>query len=103
MKKTDIYGPIKVDIPDVEAFVIYSGRKQIEIDELSLNQEFFGGNPNKPEFKARIIHGDNKGGIIEQYMGFCRIWDEKVLKATNTEEKQRAAAETIDICIEKGN
>ena len=69
---------------------------------LILNQEFFGGDPNKPEFKARIIHGEYKGGIIEEYMGFCRIWDENVLKAKTPEEKQQAVTATIDLCIHKG-
>ena len=32
--------------------------------------------------------GEYKGGIIEEYMGFCRIWDENVLKANTPEEKQ---------------
>ena len=89
-------------MPDVEAFVIYTGREKVEKDVLSLNQEFFGGDPNKPEFKARIIHGEYKGGIIEEYMGFCRIWDENVLKANTPEEKQQAVTATIDLCIQKG-
>ena len=66
MKKADLYSSVKIDIPDVEAFVIYTGKRKIENDELSLNQEFFGGDPNKPEFKAKILHGDYKGGIIEE-------------------------------------
>jgi len=102
MKKADLYGSVKVDIPDVEAFVIYTGRKKIDCDEISLNKEFFGGDPAKPEFKAHIIHGNYKGGIIEEYMAFCRIWDGKVLTAATPEEKQRAVAETIEECIEKG-
>ena len=102
MRKADLYSSVKVDIPDVEAFVIYTGKHKIEKDDISLNQEFFGGDPDKPEFKARIIHGDYKGGIIEEYMGFCRIWDEYVLKATTPEEKQQAVVTTIDLCIQKG-
>lgn len=102
MRKADLYSSVKVDIPDVEAFVIYTGKHKIEKDDISLNQEFFGGDPDKPEFKARIIHGDYKGGIIEEYMGFCRIWDEHVLKATTPEEKQQAVVTTIDLCIQKG-
>ena len=35
-------------------------------------------------------------------MAFCRIWDGKVLNAATPEEKQRAVAETIEECIEKG-
>ena len=102
MKKADLYSSIKVDIPDVEAFVIYTGKRKIEKDELSLNQEFFGGDPGKPEFKAKILYGDYKGGIIEEYMGFCRIWDEHVLAAKTPEEKQHAVASTIDLCIRNG-
>ncbi|MCR5790200.1 MAG: hypothetical protein K6G83_09975 [Lachnospiraceae bacterium] len=86
----------------MEAFVIYTGRKNIEKDVLSLNQEFFGGDPDKPEFKARILHEQYKGGIIEEYMGFCHIWDEIVLKANTPEEKQEAVTETIERCINKG-
>ena len=102
MKKADLYSSVKVDIPDVEAFVIYTGKKKIEKDEISLNQEFFGGDPEKPEFKAKILHGDYKGGIIEEYMGFCYIGDEHVLSAKTPEEKQQAVAITIDQCIENG-
>ena len=68
----------------------------------ALNQEFFGGDPNKPEFKAKILHGDYKGGIIEEYMGFCRIWDKYVLSARTIEEKQQAVNDTINECIQKG-
>ena len=100
--KADLHSTIKVDVPDVEAFVIYTGRKKIEKDVLSLNQEFFGGDPNKPEFKARIIHGEYKGGIIEEYMGFCRIWDEHVLKANTPSDREQAVITTIDLCIQKG-
>ena len=35
-------------------------------------------------------------------MGFCRIWDENVLKANTPEEKQQAVNVTIDLCIQKG-
>lgn len=102
IRKADLHSSVKVDVPDVEAFVIYTGKKRVEKDFLSLNQEFFGGDPGKPEFKARIIHGAYRGGIIEEYMGFCRIWDENVLKANTPEEKQRAVTITIDLCIQKG-
>ena len=102
IRKEDIHSSVKVDLPDVEAFVIYTGRRKIENDVLSLNQEFFGGDPDKPEFKARIIHGDYKGGIIEEYMGFCRVWDDVVLPARTMEEKETAVIEAIELCIRKG-
>ena len=102
MKKADLYSSVKIDIPDVEAFVIYTGKRKIENDELSLNKEFFGGNLDKPEFKAKILHGDYQGGIIKEYMGFCRIWDEHVLSTKTPEEKQQAVVNTINECIRKG-
>ena len=35
-------------------------------------------------------------------MGFCRIWDEHVVKAKTPEQKQEAVAVTIDLCIQRG-
>lgn len=102
INNADLYTSVKIDIPDVEAFVIYTGKRPIKEETISLNEIFFNGNPDKPEFKARIIHGDYKGGIIEEYMGFCRIWDELVLTAKTPEEKQEAVTNTINKCIEKG-
>ena len=58
MKNADLNSLVKADIPDAEAFVIYTGRKKIDRDVIFLNQEFVGWNPDKPEFKARIIHGE---------------------------------------------
>ena len=81
---------------------ILNWKRPIKEETISLNEIFFNGNPDKPEFKARIIHGDYKGGIIEEYMGFCRIWDELVLTAKTPEEKQEAVTNTINKCIEKG-
>ena len=35
-------------------------------------------------------------------MRFCRIWDGQMLQAETPEEKQKAAALTIDLCLQKG-
>ena len=102
MRNADLYGSTKVDVPDVEAYVIYTGNKEIKEEELSLNETFFGGDPDKPEFKAKIICGDYKGGIIEEYMGFCRVWDSLVVKAKSADEKRDAIVKTIELCIQKG-
>jgi hypothetical protein len=77
-----------------------ASKKRIETDILSLNQEFFGGNPNRPEFNAKVLYGDYKGGIIEQYRGFCRIWDEHVAKTKTPDEKRQAVVTTIELCIQ---
>jgi len=92
----------KIDMPDVEAFIIYPGPKKIKKDTISLRDEFFGGNPDKPDFRARIIYGDYEGGIIAEYMGFCRVLDEQreIHRKDMTPEKWIGA--TLEICIEKG-
>lgn len=102
VRKNDVCSSIKVELPDVEAFVIYTGSRNVKKDILSLNEEFFDGKSGKPEFRARVIHGDYKGGIIEEYMGFCRLWDEIVVPQKDTEEKKKAVYRVIDLCVQKG-
>lgn len=42
MKNADLNSLVKADIPEAEAFVIYTGRKKIDRDMIFLNQEFVG-------------------------------------------------------------
>ena len=60
---------------------------------------FFNGDPGKSDFKAKVIHGDYKGGII---INFCRVYDAQRDFHKNDMEPQKGIAETVDICIEKG-
>ena len=64
---------MKIDLLDVEAYVIYPGKDKIKQETISLREVFFGGVEGKPDFTAKIIHGDYKGGIIAEYMGYCRF------------------------------
>ena len=97
----NVHKVAKIDLLDVEAFVIYPGTDKIESDVISLRDVFFGGNPSKPDFKARIIHGDYKGGIIEEYMNFCRVYDAQRDIHKSDLEPQKWIGKTVDICIEK--
>ena len=98
----NVHGTTKIDLLDVEAFIIYPGTDKIENDIISLRDVFFGGNPSKPDFKAKIIHGNYKGGIIEEYINFCRIYDAQREMHKSDLEPQKWIAKTVDICIEKG-
>ena len=124
----NVHGTTKIDLLDVEAFIIYPGTdkidkfgkidktdkkvgkvgkvdktdKNIKNDIISLRDVFFNGDPSKPDFKARIIYGNYKGGIIEEYMNFCRVYDEQREIHKNDLEPQKWIAKTVDICIEKG-
>ena len=97
----NVHGTPKIDLLDVEAFVIYPGTDNVS-DAISLRDVFFNGDPNKPDFKARVIHGNYKGGIIEEYINFCRIYDAQRDIHKNDMEPQKGIAATVDICIEKG-
>ena len=55
----------------------------------------------KSDFKAKVIYGSYKGGIIEKYMNFCRVYDMQRNIHKNDMEPQKGIAETVDICIEK--
>ena len=72
-KGMSIHHKMKIDLLDVEAYVIYPGKDQISQDTISLRKVFFGDVEGKPDFTAKIIHGDYKGGIIAEYMGYCRV------------------------------
>jgi len=69
---------------------------------ISLRDEFYGGDPRKPDFSAKVIHGDYRGGIIAEYMGFCRVLDEQRAIHKNDPEPQKWIEATIEICREKG-
>ncbi|MBQ6419158.1 MAG: hypothetical protein IJJ91_10870 [Synergistaceae bacterium] len=97
----NVHGTPKIDLLDVEAFVIYPGTDNVS-DAISLRDVFFNGDPNKPDFKARVIHGNYKGGIIKEYINFCRVYDMQRDIHKNDMEPQKGIAATVDICIEKG-
>ena len=66
----NVHSTAKIDMLDVEAFVIYHGTDKIENDVISLRDVFFNGDSRKPDFKARIIHGNYSDDIIGKYMNF---------------------------------
>ncbi len=107
----NIYGSAKSDMPDIECYVVYTGKKKprilsqsdIERDAfnrpvLSLNKEFFGGESGKPELKATVIDVGNGSGILEEYIRFSQIFDEQM--KLNTEDHAKRISETFRICIE---
>ena len=97
----NVHNKAKINLLDVEAFVIYPGKRKIKKAVISLRDEFFNGDPRKPDFKAKIIYGDYKGGIIEEYITFCRIFDKQRSIHKDNLEPQKWIAATVDICIKQ--
>ena len=103
----DIYAKAKVDLPDVEAFVIHTGKDKVADVEIgsdgeeyiSLNQTFFNGESGKPEFRARVIRTDNVSGILEEYLVFCQIFDEQ--RSAHTDDKETAVKAILEECSKR--
>ena len=106
----NLYGSAKVEIPDIETYVVYTGKSiprlfsRLDKDEsgryiLSLNKEFFEGREGQPELQAKVIYVQNGSGILEEYIRFSQIFDEQMLK--HKAEKDKAMQEIFRICIEE--
>lgn len=109
----DLYASPKLDMPDVEAYIVYTGKsiprllnnKQLPVDEngrmiISLNKEYFDGEAGKPELQAKIIYAKNGIGILEEYIKFSQIFDEQRVK--HKEEPDKMISEVFRICKENG-
>ena len=91
----NVYGSKKINIPEPEFYVIYTGSRKIDEDIISLRQDFWQ-NPNaKLDILVRIIHSENKNDIIGQYIIFTHVLDSQIKIHGRTRE---AAENTIRIC-----
>ena len=91
----NVYGSKKINIPEPEFYVIYTGSRKIDKDIISLRHDFWH-NPNaKLDILVRVIHSENKNDIIGQYIIFAHVFDSQVKVHGYTPE---AAENTIKIC-----
>jgi len=93
----NLYKSAKVRMPKPELYIIYSGDNKHggKPDVISLSKEFFGGADTDIEVKARVIYESDSDDIINQYILFCKVFDEQRKLYGYTE---RTVAETIRIC-----
>lgn len=90
-----VYRSRKLDIPEPELYVIYTGERQNMPEYISLGEEFFNGHNCFIDIRIKIICCGENGNIIEQYIRFTRIFNEQVKKLGYT---RKAVMETIQIC-----
>ncbi len=93
----NLYKSVKVRMPKPELFVIYSGDNENgrKPDVISLSKEFFGGEDTDIEVKAKVIYESDSDDIINQYIIFCKVFDEQRKLYGYTEQ---TVTETIRIC-----
>ena len=91
----DLYKSRKVELPRPELYVIFTGNRKTRPEEITLSEEFFGGEKVAIEVTVKMIYDGKKGDIINQYVTFTKILDEQVKLYGRT---KKAVQETIRIC-----
>ncbi len=93
-----LYKSTKVKMPKPELYIIYTGNKGRKPDIISLSKEFFDGADIDIEVKAKVIYESDAEDIINQYIIFCKIFDEQRKMYGMTEQ---TVTETIRICKDR--
>ncbi len=93
-----LYKSKKVKMPKPELYVIYTGSKGRKPDTISLSQEFFDGADIDIEIKAKVIYESDKDNIINEYIVFCKVFNEQIKEHGMTKQ---AVTETIRICKDR--
>jgi predicted HTH domain antitoxin len=97
--KQNLYSSTKVEIPQLEIYVVYTGeRDDNKPDTISLSKEFFEGKKVGIEVEANVIYESDDDSILNQYIKFTKVYDEQRKKYGR---KQEAILETIRICKDK--
>lgn len=92
--KISLYSGKAAVIPRPELYVIYTGGKQDVPGKLRLS-DLYGGK-GCAEVEASVV--TDGGGILGQYVAFCKISDEQRKLHGSSEE---AAREIVRICLER--
>ena len=93
-----LYKSTKVKMPKPELYIIYTGNRGRKPDTISLSKEFFDGVDIDIEVKAKVIYESDTEDIINQYILFCKVFDEQRKLYGMTE---RTVRETIRICKDR--
>ncbi|MCM1278926.1 MAG: hypothetical protein NC304_08125 [Robinsoniella sp.] len=93
-----LYKSTKVKMPKPELYIIYTGNKGKKPDTITLFKEFFDGADIDIEVRAKVIYESDTDDIINQYIIFCKVFDEQSKLYGMTE---KAVKETIRICKDR--
>ena len=91
-----VYGSTKLDFPEPELYVLYTGSKKINKTTISLSEEFFNGKDIAINAKIKILTNGENNNIINQYVLFTQIIDDQRKLYKN--DTKTAITETIRIC-----
>ncbi len=103
-EKADLYGSRKVELPESEIYVIFTGERKKRPKEISLMEEFFENRHSAVEVKVKMLYGtvnpERTDGedIIGQYVIFSKVFNEQVRVYGRT---VKAVSETLRICMDR--
>ncbi len=92
------YKSKKVKMPKPELYVIFTGNKGLKPGKISLSKEFFEGSDIDIEVRAKAIYESGTDDIINQYIIFCKVFNEQTKQYGMT---RKAVTETIRICKDR--
>ena len=91
------YKSRKVKMPRPEIYVIFTGARERKPDKISLSEEFFEGAEIDVEVKASVIYERNTDDIINQYIIFCKVFNEQTRQYGMTKKQlQRPSGLTLE-------
>ena len=93
-----LYKSRKVKMPKPELYIIFTGNKGRKPDILLLSKEFFDSADIDIEVRAKVIYESDTEDIINQYIIFCKVFDEQRKLYGMTEQTVK---ETIRICKDR--
>ena len=76
----------------------FYGKQRGKPDKISLSKEFFESADIDIEVKAKVIYESDTDDIINQYIIFCKVFNEQTKQHGMT---QKAVTETIRICKDR--
>ena len=85
-------------MPKPELYVIFTGSKGRKPDQISLGKEFFDDASIDIKVKAKVIYESDKDDIINQYIIFCKVFNEQTRYHGMT---KKAVTETVRICRDR--
>ena len=94
----NLYTSRKVKMPKPELYVIYTGDQKNIPPVISLSKEFFDGDDTAVDVKVRVICENDTDSIINQYIIFCKAYNEQMKLYGRT---RKTVTETIRICKDR--
>lgn len=85
-------------MPKPELYVVYTGDRKDIPNMISLTDAFFDGEAAAVDVKVKVICESDTDGIINQYIIFCKVYNEQMKLYGLT---RKTVMETIRICKDR--